>query len=559
MRALLAILSGLTLTLAYPRWAIEAAVWLWMYPLLWVLWGDPRSPPRRPFLTGYLAGLAFFFPNLWWVRHSSRVIFEAVDHSWAGWGPELLGLTAVTGLAGYCALYFALWCSFAARLRAADGTGLTLGTSLKRAFLGAAFWCGCEWLRGIVLTGFGWDGLGVALHRNYPLIQIADVVGVSGIAFLPVFVSIVLFHAVRRLVSHFREGKRARLISWDVALALGLLLVTASYGWMRLSQCDRQIAEGKDNIPLRVALLQGNIPQAVKWSGEHTLEIYRTYADLTEITAAARDGLSPVDLVVWPESALPVSLLEFEVPPEFPKQHPAFFNHLLSLGDFSLLTGAEVQRSPEERMHTSAVLLRGTFDNQQHHHKAHLVPFGEYLPFRDTLPFMETIFGGLFPYDFANGTTTEPLKLEKPPLEIIPLICFEDTVGRVARRFTRDAPQLIVNLTNDGWFLQSAEMEIHAANSIFRAIELRRPMVRCANTGVTCVLDACGRIPPGGKIESEVSTNIKGSLVREIPVPTHPPATFYARHGDAFSTTLLAVALGSIVLSRRAGNSKFEI
>ena len=551
MRWLLPIISGLVLSLAYPRWNIEAAVWVWMFPLLWTIWGARQHRTRRPFLTGWLAGLAFFFPNVWWVRHSSRVIFDAVDHSWAGWGPELLGLAAVTGLAGYCALYFGLWTWFAARLRTEDDSSEATGVSLRRAFLGAAFWSGCEWLRGIVLTGFGWNGLGVGLHQNKPLIQIADVAGVAGAAFLPVFVAITVFHAVRRTAAHFREGKRSRLIGWDVAAALALLLLAAAYGWMRLSLCDRQMTSRKDTIPLRVALLQGNIPQAVKWSGENTLEIYQTYADLTEMNAAARDGAAPVDLVVWPESALPISLFEHEVPPEFPRQHPRFFDHLLSLGDFSLLTGAEVQPDPKARMFTSAVLMRGSFKNQQHHHKVHLVPFGEYLPFRDTLPFMEPIFGGILQYDFAKGSAAEPLKLEKPLIQIVPLICFEDTVGRVARRFVRDAPQIIVNLTNDGWFLQSAEMEIHSANSIFRAIELRRPMARCSNTGVTCVMDACGRIPPGGKIEADGGTNVKGSLVREMLVPTSPPITFYARHGDVFSVAMLAIAAVSMILNRR--------
>lgn len=552
MTWLLPIVSGLILSLAYPRWNIEAAVWLWMFPLLLTIWGGQRWRTRRPFLTGYLAGLAFFFPNVWWVRHSSRVIFDAVDHSWAGWGPELLGLSAVTGLAGYCALYFGLWTWFAARLAGDDEQCATAGTSLRRAFLGAAFWPGCEWLRGIVLTGFGWNGLGVGLHQNMPLIQIADVVGVAGVSFLPVFVAIAVFHAAQRTAASFHEGKRSRLIGWDMAVALALPLLAASYGWMRLSQCDRQSSSRGEVIQLRVALLQGNIPQAVKWSGENTLEIYDTYADLTRMNAAERDGATPVDLVVWPESALPVSLFEHEVPPEFPRQHPRYFDYLLSLGDFSLLTGAEVQPGPEARMFTSAVLMRGSFKNQQHYHKVHLVPFGEYLPFRDTLPFMEPVFGGLLHYDFAKGPATEPLKLEKPAVQIIPLICFEDTVGRVARRFVRDAPQVIVNLTNDGWFLQSAEMEIHAANSIFRAIELRRPMARCSNTGVTCVMDACGRIPPGGKIEIEGSTIVKGSLVREMLVPARPPATIYARHGDAFSVTMLGLATVCTILARRS-------
>jgi apolipoprotein N-acyltransferase len=184
--------------------------------------------------------------------------------------------------------------------------------------------------------------------------------------------------------------------------------------------------------------------------------------------------------------------------------------------------------------------MRGIFDNRQYHHKVHRVPFGEYLPFRDTLPFMEPVFGSLFPRDFAKGRTTEPLHLEKPALQLIPLICFEDTVGRVARMFVRDAPQVIVNLSNDGWFLQSAETEIHLVNSIFRAIELRRPMVRCSNTGITCVVDLCGRAR--NMLSKDGSTFIEGVLTDEVRAPVNPPVTIYARFGDWFSVTMLLIA-----------------
>ena len=100
-----------------------------------------------------------------------------------------------------------------------------------------------------------------------------------------------------------------------------------------------------------------------------------------------------MDLVIWPESAVPVPLFAHA-------DHPQYFNGILSLGDFSLLTGAEIQE-PNEPMYTSAVLMRGTFENQQHYHKVHLVPFGEFLPFRDTFPF--SLLKGVLPGDFVPG------------------------------------------------------------------------------------------------------------------------------------------------------------
>ncbi len=522
------ILSGLILMLAYPRWDFEIAVWLWMLPLLGVLWtkrADGKKP--RPFLLGFIAGLAFFIPNLWWLRNSSRVLppAYATDASWAGWSQELMGFGAVVGLAGMCACFFGLWASFAVRVgRARDDSSLA---SVRSALLCAIAWPACEWLRGIVIfSGFGWDGLGVALHRNLPLIQIADIVGVSGVSFLPVFISVSVFHITTRFM-------RTRHIGWDALAAIVCMTAQLIYGYSRISA----VTKVTDSTPVSVALVQRNVPQAEKFSwdfdGEAATRQYQRSADLTREHAEAREGVQPVDLVVWPESAVPMPLFAAQ-------EHEQYFNSILALGDFSLMAGTDVQ-VPDGPWHNSAVLMRGTFANHQLYHKAHLVPFGEFLPYRDTFPF--SLLAGVLPGNFSPGTSFDPLRLERPDIGIIPLICFEDTIGRVARRFVRPGPQLIVNITNDGWFIQSAETEIHTANSIFRSIELRRPMVRACNTGVTCVIDPTGRVT--SRLEDPVSksTFIEGVLRATVPVQNNPPLTLYARWGDWFSALCLAIAV----------------
>lgn len=547
---LLAPLSGGLLALAYPGWNFEAALWFWQLPLLAVLWPwRPAASPPRPFRLGFLAGLAFFIPTLFWVRHSSRVISGAVDGRWIGWGPELLGLAAVFGLAAYGALFFGLWAWFARRLARPDPAVLSGATwqtstlhSLSRAALAAAAWTACEWLRAtVILGGFGWNGLGVALHQNLVLMQAADLVGVTGLSFLPVLVSCTAWNTLTRLVRSFRgEGAcRSRL---DFTVALVLLLAAAGYGLLRLGQ------PAGETVTVRTLLVQPNVAQVDAWSGRVSERTYQRLHDFTRLYAEARNGRSPVDLVIWPESALPVHLLgrpeEFGLP-----RHEDYFNQLLGLGDFSLLTGTEIHRD-DGANHVSAVLMRGRYAPWQEYHKMHLVAFGEYLPLRQIPPF--SWLREVLPGDFTPGIRAEPLQLAQPEVQIIPLICFEDTVGRLARRFVRDAPQMIVNISNDGWFLDSVETEVHLANARFRAVELRRPMCRATNTGISCFIDTRGRVTARLADPETGSSFLEGCLPGEVRVPKTAEATVYARWGDAFAQAMLGLALlGGLALHRR--------
>jgi len=542
----LAALSGAILVFAFPRWNVEVCVWLWLIPLLSVLWlSEVRK--RRAFALGYFAGLCFFVPNLSWLRHSSRVISGAVDDRWMGWPVELMGWGAVAGMTLFLSLYFAVWAVFASKFAKPRRSVLLHGSvvdvsleCLRSAALAGFAWVALEWLRGWVFTGFGWNGLGVGLHQNKLLIQMADCIGVAGVSFLPVFMVCALFIVVLRIVLHAKHQKPRRWY-FDLVGAMAVLIAWASYGINKLS------LEGEvESVPVRVAMVQLNIPQAVRWSGEKLVETYHRFADLTRLYAEPRDGTkaSPVDLVVWPESALGL--------PYYHPDHPPYFNDLLALGDYSLLTGCDVLE-PAGESHVSAALFNKGWDSSQLYHKVHLVPFGEYLPLR---PILGPILEGILPSDFDHGSSTEPLTLAKPDIQIIPLICFEDTDGNLARKFVRDQPQLIVNMTNDGWFLHSHQTEQHTANAIFRAIELRRSMVRACNTGVTCVIDDKGRITSRLHDPETGDTFIEGVLPATIAVAKHPPLTPYARWGDWFAMLSLALCLlaysSALIAARRS-------
>jgi apolipoprotein N-acyltransferase len=178
----------------------------------------------------------------------------------------------------------------------------------------------------------------------------------------------------------------------------------------------------------------------------------------------------------------------------------------------------------------------------------HLVPFGEYVPLRQEFPLLAKIVGDLVPDDFDAGKEFTVLELQAKPAKIGPLVCFEDTVADLARQFALLGAQGFVVVTNDGWFLKSAGSIQHLNNAVFRCVENKIPMIRAANTGVTCAIDRLGIVrevlrDPSG------STFLQGVLFSKINVPISPEPTFFARYGEVFSISCLAVSLLALAIS----------
>lgn len=573
---LAAVLSGGLLALCYPGWDQGEWVWVWQTPLLAALWfsehrsGNPRKRWRHGLALGYVAGLTFFLINLSWLFELRRVV-----------GSAGAGLGAWFALAAYLAIYFGIWGAFAATTGRWDPrsgekgdpdvapvsggffTGEMFGPSLRvlrSAFLCAAAWCGLEWLRGLALTGFGWNGLGVAMHENLYLIQAADIVGVAGLSFVVVFANVVGLATVVRVIRESTVRRRMRP-HLDFAVAMALVIVVFLYGLAVLSSRPEPTEE--NSVSLRALLVQLNTPIEEKWDQDHARKIIEDYRDLTRGYVES----SAYDLVIWPETALPGRWT-------FPWVQEYLNDSILSGADFSLILGIEDEAFDEsaEEIFNCLAVMRGTTESATLHRKIHRVPFGEYLPLRKEFPPMEWIAGRMIPMDFSAGTSFEPLRLDRPEIGIVPLICFEDTVGRVARKFIRPGPQLMVNVTNDGWFYESQAARQHLVNAKFRCVELRRPMARAANTGVSGFIDAYGSLEypdagPGDRGHERLrvvqdpltgNTFTTGTLPATLTLMKTPPLTLYARFGDVFSVSLGLVALafavaGMVRARRRAG------
>ena len=206
-------------------------------------------------------------------------------------------------------------------------------------------------------------------------------------------------------------------------------------------------------------------------------------------------------------------------------------------------------RSIEDEKHAynAALLVTEGGRRTQLYRKLHLVPFGEYVPGRNRVPLLARIIGDQVPADFDAGTDYTVFRLTNNAVQIAPLICFEDTIGELTRRFVIKGANLLVNVTNDGWFLRSAGSQQHLANAIFRCVETRRPMVRAANTGVTCFVNEFGRVTQT-LVDETGSQFTDGVITGDVMIPTQGTLTFYAQHGELFAQCCACIALVAIAL-----------
>ncbi|GAB4174933.1 MAG: apolipoprotein N-acyltransferase [Terrimicrobiaceae bacterium] len=505
--------SGGLLAVCYApaRWG--GLAWIALIPLVAAVWFSQQSVRReglRLFSLGYVAGLGYFVGSLHWL--------------WTVTVPGWLLLGA------YLAIYPAVWALFlglVARPVAKPGSSEPVWffswSNLRAAALAACAWVALEWVRSHLFTGFGWNALGVALVDNLPIIQIADFTGVAGVSFLLVFVNVVAAITLIRLPLEVKRRKmRAHL---DFSLAVVLVALAFGYGVRRI------FAAPPDSVEVTFAAVQADVPIQEKRDPAQETAILQLHERLSETALA----MSP-DLLVWPEAATPQPLFLHQPSWDVVRRIAGRLR-----GDF--LTGTV--HYEEAGDYNSVALLTRTAAEAQFYHKMHLVPFGEYVPLRDSFPLFAWIVGDLVPEDFDFGPEPTILEMTAKPVKIGPLICFEDTLPDIARAMALRGAQVFITVTNDAWFLRTAAAVQHRDNALMRTIEARLPMVRVANTGVTCAIDSLGR--ETHRLQTETgSPFLQGVLFGSFRAPTRPSPTFFVRHGEVVAgasslVTLLAL------------------
>jgi apolipoprotein N-acyltransferase len=512
-RAVLAVMLGAVSVLAFAPMHVWPVLFVSFGGLVWLLDGCQAAHAtlkdrlKAASLTGFWFGFGFFLAGLYWVAEAFLV--EPWRHGW-------LIPFVMTALPGGMALFFA---AAAALAMALWRPGAARVFALAIAF-GLA-----EYARGHVLTGLPWNLIGYGLLANAPLMQLAALLGVYALSLL----AVLLFAAPAAIWS--ADGTRAK----GTAVLTGLLLVLlgAGYVWG-----DRRLAaapEGTTDVRLRI--VQANIDQANKWRPENSAEIFADYLELTRTA-----GLADMDLVIWPETALPFLL----------RDSP---DALAAIGDVLpqdsvLLVG--VARVVSRRDSNGRIEGRDVFNSLLavdsagkvlgSYDKIHLVPFGEYLPFQE---FLESL--GVMQMTGVRGGFTEgtgPRLLEVPGVPSVrPLICYEiifpDEVTSGGSR-----PGWMLNVTNDAWFGTSAGPYQHFHQAQVRAVEQGLPVVRAANTGISAVID------PWGRVLAEIGLGERGLI--DAAMPKVGPRTTYVMLGIGAETLILLIGIFGWMVCRTA-------
>ncbi len=462
-----AIFSGVLLFLCFVPYDQDWLVWLALVPLLTTAWFG-NLPGWKRFTAGWFCGVFFFGMTFFWLGKVTM----------AGW----LGLTL------YLAIYPGAWTWLAGlpSCRIALSKPMTghsrwwrsISSVLVAVTLASA-WALLEWIRGKAFGGFGWNGLGVALHANIPFVQLTSIGGVPFLSWLIVFANVMTVSTVARLVA---EKERLTFASrsdftFGLALVLGSFTVGLSLSFDRAN--DRSV---------KVALLQAGTEK----------DPLREYVRLSSLALLQNPAV-----LVWPESAPGIPLLEsldrlkilaaeFEIAP----------NQIQSW----LITGSQ-ENSPDGSFN-SAFAIAPKMEGLQTYRKRHLLPFYE--------------------RGFAPGTSAAPLWLIGSDVRFGPLICVEDTIPDLARENLAAGANLLLNLTDDSLFDDRIIERQHLQNALFRAPETGLPLLRCSASGVTAVIDRQGRVL------DQLEPSAAGILVTNVAFRSRPPQTFFSQFGFVF-------------------------
>jgi apolipoprotein N-acyltransferase len=503
MRAALALLSGLLLALSFPKFGHSALAWVSLAPLLVALTLAAHNGSSRwhSFRLGYVAGLGYFCGTLYWL---SLVMARYGELPMA-----VAGLLAF-GLAAWLAVFvgtFALLTGNAVRRYGVPGL-----------WFAPCFWVATEWFRAWLGGNFPWVLLGSSQASALPVVQLASVTGVYGLSAMVVSAGVVITILT---LSRNRIQRRTAAIA-----ALGLALIPIWGAW-RMSRSDL-LTQG---VPMRVGLVQGNVPQEQKQDAAFGAAILDRYITLTREAIGAGS-----QLVLWPEASTP---FYFEI--EANQAEP--IRRLAREAQTPVLVGTDQYEAPSasgpQKFFNGAVLVGPDGRNLDSYQKIHLVPFGEFVPFRRLLFFVKPLVKNVA--DFTHGSRPTVFNVEGTRFSVA--ICYEVVYSGLAREFVNNGAQLLTTITNDAWFGRTSAASQHFEQAGIRAVEQGRYLVRSANTGISGGFDPYGRVLARTELFTAVTTTVDVRLLSG--------RTVYNAIGDTIVYLAFAGTMAGVMFRRR--------
>ena len=520
---------GLAITGAVLLWAalppLELWPLAWIAPVCWVLLIRRKElSGRRPYRSLWIAGFLFWLAAIHWLRLPHPITY-------LGW----------LALAFYLAFYLPVFV----------GLARVAVHQLRVPVILAApvVWMGLELARGHLLTGFTMASLGHTQYKWIGLIQISDLAGAYGVGFVVMFVAA----CIARMLPH---GDETPVVWWPLLPGAVLMAATLTYGYFRLS--DSAAPNHKEKPVARIALIQGCIDTEVKSDPSKRKEVFDHYWSQTYV---AKVEYGEFDLVVWPETMFRNSLISFDPDATTPKNVEKLrhlsdeeFRELLALRapespnliramaqdiDAPLLLGVDRfhYAAGGFRVYNAAAMTDHKGDILGYYDKMYLVLLGEYVPWTETFPWLQK----LTPLPVSVTAGKRPVSFPLGKIRIAPNICYESVLPHVFRhqildlRRRKEEPDVLINLTNDGWFWGSSELDMHLVCGVFRAVECRKPLLIAANTGFSAWIDGNGTIMEQGPRREPGTILAKVALDRR--------GSWYLDHGDWPAGACLAICI----------------
>jgi len=518
---ILPIISAILLILAFPVYNLEFLAWIAFLPLFFSLEGKKT---KERFLIGYIFGIVFFLGIIYWLFNVS-----------------ILG---TIGLVLFLSLLPSMFTSMCPPKM----------FDVKYAVFVPSVWVLTEYIRAHIFTGFPWALLGYSQSLNLPIIQIADITGVYGVSFIIVLVNFGIYLVLKRAPKRF----------YVLFFIFITFILALSYGQKRINQ----------NYPiqdLKVAIIQGNIPQEIKWDMRYKDHILNKYEALTKNSARENPRF-----IVWPESSVPGYLNEeLDLKRRIAK--------IAESQNVYLLVGTLEEK--KNKFYNTATLISNKGKILKNYYKIHLVPFGEFIPLKEKFSWVRNLINKpIGDFDSGKDYTVFEFRLKNSIkaentihkttefFKFSVLICFEDIFPELSREFVKRGARFLVNITNDAWFGKTNAPYQHMQGSVFRAVENRVPVLRAANTGVSCIIEHTGKVQNSVNIENQ-KTFVDGYVVATI--KSVFSKTIYTRFGDVFCfilfifiaiiliirkiNPLLFLVFFGILLSSTAGYAEAEV